>query len=282
MVPDRSNDLHVEMDGNGFPLLLLHGFTGGARTMWPLGRRLTPVRHVAAVDMPGHGRTGLPADPHLFGFEHTVDALAHLLEHRDHMPADVVGYSMGGRIALGLAVRHPGHVASLSLIGASAGISDVVERSARRRSDDGLAEDLLDHGLELFVDRWMASPLFASQVRLGPDALADARAQRMDNDPEGLAGSLRGAGVGSQPSYWQDLAGIYAPTLLVVGDEDPKFRATAMRLAAGLPRSTISVVPEAGHAPHLENLDRTSTVILRFLADLDQDRQAGSGRGPNR
>ena len=282
MVPDRSDDLHVEMDGNGSPLLLLHGFTGGARTMWPLGRRLTPVRHVAAVDMPGHGRTGLPADPHLFGFEHTVDALAHLLEHRDHMPADVVGYSMGGRIALGLAVRHPGHVASLSLIGASAGISDVVERSARRRSDDGLAEDLLDHGLELFVDRWMASPLFASQVRLGPDALADARAQRMDNDPEGLAGSLRGAGVGSQPSYWQDLAGIYAPTLLVVGDEDPKFRATAMRLAAGLPRSTISVVPEAGHAPHLENLDRTSTVILGFLANLDQDRQAGSGRGPNR
>ena len=282
MAPDRSNDLHVEMDGDGSPLLLLHGFTGGAKTMWPLGRRLTLVRHVAAVDMPGHGRTGVPADPHLFGFEHTVDALARLLEHRDHMPADVVGYSMGGRIALGLAVRHPEHVASLSLIGASAGISDVVERSARRRSDDDLAEDLLDHGLELFVDRWMASPLFASQVRLGPDALAAARAQRMDNDPEGLAGSLRGAGAGSQPSYWQDLAGIHAPTLLVVGDEDPKFRATAMRLAAGLPRSTISVVPEAGHAPHLENLDRTSTVILEFLAELDQDRHAGSGRGPNR
>ena len=282
MVPDRSDDLHVEMDGNGSPLLLLHGFTGGARTMWPLGRRLTPVRHVAAVDMPGHGRTGLPADPHLFGFEHTVDALAQLLEHRDHMPADIVGYSMGGRIALGLAVRHPGHVASLSLIGASAGISDVVERSARRRSDDDLAEDLLDHGLELFVDRWMASPLFASQVRLGPDALADARAQRMDNDAEGLAGSLRGAGVGSQPSYWQDLVDIHAPTLLVVGDEDPKFRATSMRLAAGLPRSTISVVPEAGHAPHLENLESTSAVILGFLAELDEGRQAAGGWGPKR
>ena len=282
MASDRSNDLHVEMDGDGPPLLLLHGFTGGARTMWPLGRRLAPVRHVAAVDMPGHGRTGMPADSQLFGFEHTVDALARLLEQRDHMPADIVGYSMGGRIALGLAVRHPEHVASLSLIGASAGISDGVERSARRRSDDDLAEDLLDHGLELFVDRWMASPLFASQVRLGPDALADVRAQRMDNDPEGLAGSLRGAGAGSQPSYWHDLAGIHAPTLLVVGDEDPKFRATAMRLAAGLPQSTISVVPEAGHAPHLENLDRTAAVILGFLDELDEDRQAAGGWGPKR
>jgi len=143
-------------------------------------------------------------------------------------------------------------------------------------------EHLLDHGLEQFVDRWMASPLFASQVRLGPDALADARAQRMDNDPEGLAGSLRGAGAGSQPSYWHDLAGIHAPTLLVVGDEDPKFRATAMRLAAGLPQSTISVVPEAGHAPHLENLESTSAVILGFLAELDEGRQAAGGWGPKR
>jgi len=282
MASDRSNDLHFELDGDGPPLLLLHGFTGGARTMRPLGRKLAGVRHIAAVDLPGHGGSAMQAEPHLFGFEHTVDALARLLDRHHQVPADIVGYSMGGRLALGLAVRHPDHVASLSLIGASAGISDPVERSARRRSDDDLAEDLLEHGLELFVDRWMASPLFASQVRLGPDALADARAQRMDNDPEGLAGSLRGAGAGSQPSYWQDLAGIHAPTLLVVGDEDPRFRATAIRLAAGLPHSTISVVPEAGHAPHLENLESTSAVILGFLAELDEDRQATGGWGPKR
>ena len=282
MAPERSKDLHVEMDGDGPALLLLHGFTGGARTMEPLGRRLADVRQVASVDLPGHGRSGMPADPQLFGFGETVDALARLLDKRDHVPADVVGYSMGGRLALGLAVRHPEHVASLSLIGASAGISDPVERSARRRSDDDLAEDLLDHGLEMFVDRWMASPLFASQVRLGPDALADSRAQRMDNDPEGLAGSLRGTGSGRQPSYWQDLGGVEVPTLLVVGDEDSKFRAIAMRMAAGLPDSTISVVAEAGHAPHLENLDGTADVILGFLADLDEDRQAADGRGWSR
>lgn len=282
MAPERSKDLHVEMDGDGPALLLLHGFTGGARTMEPLGRRLADVRQVASVDLPGHGRSGMPADPQLFGFEETVDALARLLDKRDHVPTDVVGYSMGGRLALGLAVRHPEHVASLSLIGASAGISDPVERSARRRSDDDLAEDLLDHGLEMFVDRWMASPLFASQVRLGPDALADSRAQRMDNDPEGLAGSLRGTGSGRQPSYWQDLGGVEVPTLLVVGDEDSKFRAIAMRMAAGLPDSTISVVAEAGHAPHLENLDSTADVILGFLADLDEDRQAADGRGWSR
>ena len=82
-------------------------------------------------------------------------------------------------------------------------------------------------------------------MRLGTDTLANARAQRLANDPDGLAGSLRGAGTGAQPSYWQDLAGIAAPVLLVVGDEDPKFRAIAMRMAAGLVRSAIEVVPGA-------------------------------------
>ena len=275
MSPHRTTELHVEMDGDGPPLLLLHGFTGSTTVMWPLGRRLTGVRRVAAVDLPGHGRTGVPEDPHLFGFEHTVDAVARLMDRLDHVPVDVVGYSMGGRIALALAVRHPHHVASLSLIGASAGLSDAAERSARHHSDDDLADDLLEQGLEWFIDRWMASPLFASQVRLGTDALAAARAQRLENDPEGLAGSLRGAGAGSQPSYWHDLAGIDVPTLLVVGDEDPRFRAIAMRMAAGLPLSTISVVPGAGHAAHLENLDRTSTEILGFLAQLDEERRSG-------
>ena len=273
MATDGSSGLHVEMDGDGPPLLLLHGFTGGAATIWPLGRRLTDLRQVAAVDLPGHGRTGVPDDPQLFGFEHTVDALAPLLDSHRLRPADVVGYSMGGRLAVGLAVRHPGHVASLTLIGSSAGLSDAAERSARARSDDELADDLLERGLEWCVDHWMSSPIFASQKRLGPDALAARRAERLDNHPDGLAGSLRGAGAGRQPSYWHDLAGLRVPVLLVVGEEDPRYRAVAMRMAAGLTRSAIAVIPGAGHATHLENPDRTTDAIREFLSQLDEERE---------
>jgi 2-succinyl-6-hydroxy-2,4-cyclohexadiene-1-carboxylate synthase len=225
------------------------------------------------VDLPGHGRTGVPDDPQLFGFEHTVDALALLLDSHRLRPADVVGYSMGGRLAVGLAIRHPGHVASLTLIGSSAGLSDAAERSARARSDDDLADDLLERGLEWFVDHWMSSPIFASQKRLGPDALAASRAQRLNNHPDGLAGSLRGAGAGRQPSYWHDLAGLRVPVLLVVGEEDPRYRAVAMRMAAGLTRSAIAVIPGAGHAAHLENPDRTTDAIREFLSQLDDERE---------
>ena len=267
--------LHVELDGPvheadvRHPVLTLHGFTGSTATMWALVRPLTETRRVAVVDLPGHGLSTITNDAHAFGFEHTIDAVAAAIDRHHLGPAHVVGYSMGGRVALGLAVRHPGHVVSLSLIGASPGLSDPVERAARRRSDDELADDLLEDGLTAFVDRWMASPLFASQVRLGADVLADARTQRLANDPDGLAGSLRGAGTGAQPSYWHDLVGITAPVLLVVGDEDPKFRAIAMRMAAGLVRSAIEVVPGAGHAAHLENPDHVRATIGELLDEVD-------------
>jgi len=277
MNPGGPHHLHAEMagpvdDAGRTTVLLLHGFTGSTATMAGIGGPLAESRRVVSVDLPGHGRSGPADEPHQYGFDHTVDAVADVLSRLDAHPAHVVGYSMGGRIALGLAVRHPGAVASLVLVGASPGLADPIERSARRRSDDELAEDLLERGLEWFVDHWMASPLFASQERLGRDALADARNQRLANDPEGLAGSLRGAGTGAQSSHWHDLSDVQAPTLLLVGAEDPRFRAIALRMGAGLPRSTMEVVPDAGHAAHLENPGHVVASVREFLDDLDQRR----------
>ncbi len=267
--------LHVEFDGPamsetvGRPVVVLHGFTGSTTTMRTLARPLADIRRVVAVDLPGHGRNTPTDDVYAFGFEHTVDAVADVIGQHHLGPTHLIGYSMGGRVALGLAVRHPDCVASLSLIGASPGLSDPVERAARRRADDELADDLLERGLTTFVDRWMASPLFASQERLGVDKLADARVQRLTNDPDGLAGSLRGAGTGAQPSYWHDLASIDLPVLLLVGDEDPKYRAIAMRMAAGLAQSAIEVVPEAGHAAHLEHPTHVVDAIRDLLDEVD-------------
>ena len=106
----------------------------------------------------------------------------------------VVGYSMGGRVALSLAVAHPDRVASLLLVGASPGLAEAEERAARIKADEALARQIEQDGLERFVDYWMALPLFASQSVLGEDALARARTQRLRSDPAGLANSLRGMG----------------------------------------------------------------------------------------
>lgn len=267
--------LHADLSGplgdNTYPpILLLHGFTGSIDTMRNLGQTLADKRRTVSMDLPGHGKTGAPQDVRYFGFEHTIDAVVHTLTQLHFDRVHIVGYSMGGRIGLGLAIRHPSVVASLALIGASAGLSNPVERAARRRADDQLAADLLENGMEWFVDHWMSSPLFASQRRLGPDTLSKARSQRLSNNPEGLAGSLRGAGSGAQPSYWHKLAEVTSPTLLLVGDEDPKFRSVALRMGAALPYSKMVVVPTAGHAAHLENPDRLSFIIREFLDEVER------------
>lgn len=260
--------LHTEVEGRGHPLMLLHGFTGDTSTMWPLGHQITGTRTVIAVDLPGHGTTGVLADHAGYRFDNTVDALAATVRQLGHETVDLLGYSMGGRIALGLAVRHPGLVRSSVLIGATAGIVSDAERDLRRRTDDDLAEEILSDGLESFVDYWMDLPLFETQARLGQDALHDAREQRLKNHPDGLAGSLRGAGSGNQPSLWRELHKVSGPVLLIVGDEDPKFRSLAMRMASGLPRAEISVIPDAGHAAHLENPAATVLAVRAFFDEF--------------
>ncbi|HCV36469.1 MAG: 2-succinyl-6-hydroxy-2,4-cyclohexadiene-1-carboxylate synthase [Acidimicrobiales bacterium] len=256
---------HTEVEGRGHPLVLLHGFTGDTSTMWPLGHEITGIRTVIAVDLPGHGATGLLEDHANYRFDNTVDALAETVRQLGHDSVDVLGYSMGGRIALGLAVKYPDFVRSSILIGATAGIVSDAERDIRRRTDDDLAEEILSNGLESFVDYWMDLPLFETQARLGQDALHDAREQRLRNHPEGLAHSLRGAGSGNQPSLWRDLHRVSGPVLLIVGDEDPKFRSLAIRMASGLPQAEIAVLPEAGHAAHLENPAAAVVAIRTFL-----------------
>ena len=258
--------LHAEVTGTGPPLLALHGFTGSVSALAPITKPLSERHTVVAVDLPGHGRTGVAEQPTDYRFDDTVDSVAAVLDRLGQDRIDVVGYSMGGRIGLGLAVRHPDRVKKSVLVGGSAGVAGDAQRAARRRADDRLADELLERGIEWFVDYWMGLPLFASQSRLGANALADARRQRLENDARGLAESLRGVGAGNQPPLWQDLGLVEGAVLLVVGDEDAWFRSLAVRMAAGLRDATIAVIPDAGHACHLENPEDTLAAVSRFLS----------------
>ena len=156
-------------------VVVLHGFTGDASTMAGLAAHL--AADAECVDLAGHGsHPADPAEPERF----TVHAMADAVLERRDTPVDLVGYSMGGRVALTAACRHPERIRSLTLIGASAGLADPDERAERAAADDALAE-LIESDLAAFVDRWMANPLFATQARLGEPFLAEARAQRLRN-----------------------------------------------------------------------------------------------------
>ena len=267
--------LAVRTGGDGPPVLLLHGFTGRgsdwARFLPALRRRHRTI----AVDLPGHGRSETPADPARHGLERIAADLATLLRALDAAPAAVLGYSMGARVALRLALDVPRVVERLVLESPSAGIADAVERARRRARDEALARLLEGEGIVAFVDAWQAQPLFASQAALSPSARANLRRRRLANRPAGLAASLRWAGQGTMVPLHDRLGEIRVPTLIIAGGLDPTGLARARAIAAAIPDARLAIVDEAGHAPHLERPAVFRRLIVDFL-----DRPPGADAGP--
>lgn len=242
----------VEETGAGEPLVLLHGFTGCAANWRPLLPRLAERHRVIAIDLPGHGHSDAPATVARYKMARVAADLVELLTRRAATPAHWLGYSMGGRLALYMAVRQSSVVRSLTLVSATAGLASAAERQARRAADEALAARIERDGVASFVAEWEQNPLFAGLARLPEQARATLHEQRLGNSPLGLANSLRGMGAGAQPSLWSRLAAVAAPALLIAGQQDAKFVALNQRLAATLPNATLRLIPNAGHVVQME------------------------------
>ncbi len=258
--------LNVEEVGQGHPLILLHGFTGSTRTWDSFVPAWARDHRVLAVDILGHGDSDSPADPERYTMDRCVEDLVALLDRLGVEDTHLLGYSMGGRVALHLAAAQPQRIAGLVLESASPGLASAAERAERVRSDERLAASIERDGLERFVDDWEAIPLFASQQALPAETRERLRRQRLRNDPAGLAHSLRGLGTGHQAPLWDRLASVAIPTLVVVGELDAKYREIGARMAALMPLARLEVVPAAGHAIHLEQPERFGRAVSEFLA----------------
>ncbi|HEV2641572.1 MAG TPA: alpha/beta fold hydrolase, partial [Candidatus Elarobacter sp.] len=198
--------LHVTRSGFGPPLVVLHGFTGSSETWMPLRTALDDRHTIIAVDMPGHGHSSAPDDPARYALSRFSNDLARTLDMLGLERVALLGYSMGGRAALGFALAHPSRIAALVLESTLPGIADSAERAARVAADHDLADSIVRDGIAAFVDRWERLPLWASQATLPEDTRTRLRAQRLANRPDGLANSLRGAGAGANQAATDRLA----------------------------------------------------------------------------
>jgi len=257
-------DLNVETAGDGFPLLLLHGFTGSAATWRPLAPEWAAFRTIA-VDLIGHGASDAPADEARYTMEPCAIDLTALLDALGVGRAAVLGYSLGGRVALHLALAAPARVAALVLESASPGIEDAAERDARVAADRALADDIERDGIEAFVDRWERLPLWSTQAALPADVRASLRAQRLANDARGLANSLRGMGAGAQASLWDRLGELRMPVLLIAGGLDAKYRDIARAMQQRIDGARVEIMEGAGHAVHLERPAAFASPVKEFL-----------------
>ena len=246
-------------------LLLLHGFTGSSEN-WAVHQAVFSEQFsVVSVDILGHGRSASPPNPNRYTMSHVAADLIALLDQWQIAQTSLLGYSMGGRLALYLACHFPERFSRLILESSSPGLATAAEQAARRQSDEALANWIEASGIEAFVQRWEALPLWESQQQLAEDVRARLRQQRLNNSPLGLANSLRGMGTGAQPSLWAQLPTLNLPTLLLAGELDSKFVAINKKMVDLLPNGRLHIIPQAGHTTHLERPLLFRTAVTDFL-----------------
>lgn len=237
-------------------IVLLHGFTGSHADWSDMSQAMAGYR-TQALDITGHGEA---VSPKLDDYD--MATVAETIVTSCAEDFHLVGYSMGGRLALFIATRYPVVVQSLTLISASPGLKTEAERLARRQADNALADKIEANGIEWFADYWGNLSLWDSQ---SPELKADLRQKRLTNNPLGLANSLRGMGTGVMPSLWEDLANLPMPVQLIVGELDTKFIAINNKMADLIPNVELEIIGDAGHAVHLEKPDEVNTTLQRFL-----------------
>jgi 2-succinyl-6-hydroxy-2,4-cyclohexadiene-1-carboxylate synthase len=262
----RINQLHYNVERQAgpegvAPLVLLHGFTGSAANWRGLQEALAPICPTIAIDLLGHGASAAPSDPTHYYLEHFASDFVAILDQLAIDRCCLLGYSLGGRAALHIALAAPTRLHGLILESASPGLADTSERAARVAADEQLAQQIERDGLAAFVDFWERLPLWESQKQLPNTVRQALRTQRLRNNPQGLAASLRGAGTGTQTALHTQLTTLRLPTLLIVGALDTKFSAIAAAMQATLPNAELAVVPNVGHTVHLEAPQRFAALI---------------------
>lgn len=259
--------LHTEIwhPQNNATIVFLHGFTGSTKTWHEVIAALPTNYRYIAVDLAGHGATPTTNELAHYTMQTQITALNHMLNDLAVKQFSLVGYSMGGRTALSYALQNSERVQTLLLESASPGLASEAQRDERIARDNALADRIEAEGITAFVDFWQDIPLFATQKNLSVARQKAIRDERLQQNPQGLANSLRGMGTGQQPSLWHELDDFTVPTILVTGAYDKKFIAIGERMLERLPNAKQLIVNEAGHAIHVENPVQFATIVKEQL-----------------
>ncbi len=272
MVKTPAPQLHYLLQGerkNPY-IVFLHGFMGQARDWRRITAELQDRYCCLSLDLPGHGAsTGFDSDA-VYSMPGAAEAVIATLDGLGIREAGLVGYSMGGRLALYLTLHYPERFSRTILESASPGLRSAAERRDRRRHDHELAERLESSPLQEFLAEWYAQPMFDT-LRQHENFL-EIQALRLRNHARELARSLRHMGTGSQPSLWEELGQIERPLYLLTGELDKKFRHIAKQIAEHCPRARVHVISGAGHNIHFEKTTEFIQVITTCLTHVEEEK----------
>ena len=249
------------------PVVFLHGFTGSIDDWSDLIKELEDLYEPISINLAGHGTSAHTADISEYTIDAEIDRLLRLVNSHMIEKFVLAGYSMGGRIALSFACRYPDRLRGLILESTTAGIKDEDERRLRIKSDEELARFIESSDIEVFVDRWMSLPLFASQNKMPPGKLMELRARKLRNSRTALANSLRAAGTGRMEPLWEQISNLSMPVVLITGLLDTKFTEINKKMASLIPDCKHIVSDDAGHTVHFEKPDMYHQVVKDFITN---------------
>lgn len=242
-------------------VLALHGFTGRGGDFCSITEKVQGQGvEVVALDLPGHD--GVIATDTSFSLETAFERIEAVAPKT---PFALMGYSLGGRIALHYAVRNPHRLSRLILIGAQPGLRDEAQRLSRSQADKALADHIMAIGVEAFLQEWAVHPLIKSQMNIQEPLKSLMAIGRKDHVAAGLARALVSYSPGVLPHLWERLSGIACPVSLMVGEYDAQYTQVAHEMKGLLPNAGLIIIPQAGHAAHLENEAVFVFNLLSFL-----------------
>lgn len=258
--------LHFESSGpsDAPAIVFLHGFMGSSADWGDVIDSLRDTFFCIAVDLPGHGQSVDLANEEAYSMEGTSKLIEAVIERAGRKDAHVVGYSMGGRLALYFALHVPDRCRRVVLESASPGLRTEADRVERRGTDEARAIRLETEEYARFLEQWYRQPLFQT-LEQQEGLLERMIASRISNSPNELALSLRKMGTGRQPSLWGDLEDVRVPVLALAGALDGKYVELAERMSVLMPNARTAIIPNAGHNVHAEYPSAFRAVLKNFL-----------------
>jgi 2-succinyl-6-hydroxy-2,4-cyclohexadiene-1-carboxylate synthase len=246
-------------------VVFLHGFTGSTKTWHRVVEQLPKDVRYIAVDLIGHGKSAAPQNVAPYSMEAQISQLEELFKVLNIECFTLLGYSMGGRVALSYAARYASRIEQLILESASPGLAEKEERLMRKQSDELLADRILTNGVASFVNKWENIPLFASQKTLSEELQQQIRQERLEQRAIGLANSLRGMGTGVMPALWDELKTLQMPVTLITGEFDEKFIGLNKRMQTSISKASHITISQVGHAIHVENPTKFATIVKETI-----------------
>ena len=246
------------------PLVFLHGFLGSGKSWLKIAQAFSENYFCILPDLPGHGENikGNIATP--LDFDSVTEWLASLLDQIPVSKIHLVGYSLGGRVALHFATHYPERIYSLILESANAGIIDEAER-VRRLAEDSIRADLiLKESMSAFIEKWYQMPLFVS-LKNHPQTLSAIKKAAKANDPKWMAKVIRDLSPGLQTPLWDSLPNLSFPVLLIAGQRDEKYVQVTNKMSKQIPSAQKNIVPETGHNVHAEQPEIYVSLLKEFL-----------------